>query len=416
MSKWILAAVILGFCSRGLGANGQAGVGNEVNFSRLLELQKETAGEGDKGRFKPWVGILISKLGWGGLGRSEAELAEKILIQIGKPAEEEVLLGLKADNTNARSQCARILVKIDPRKGIEVLPDYLKDQYVRREAIVQLGELGPAAAKAAEKIKACQDDPGVRVYVLVAMHRITGEVKPWLDELLKLTLDPEVSKDINDFPAEQIARLEDRKVLYPRLIEAMGNADVRIRLRALRVFHWTSPDAPEVVTTLIGLLKNEKEASVVSSVCSPLCRVGKPQSDQVVPELVDVLRRWKDDSVIGSACMALQFSDGAGVELAMDTLQKLVERDGDYGPNLVRVLAKLNTGKSFELATKMVESKRENTRRDLALFMPSFDKKQAGKANAILDRLANDQERSVREAVKEAREQMKRKQEDLNKR
>jgi len=167
----------------------------------------------DLSPFLPAVKPLISFLGRGGPERDASEMAESLLIRLGKIALPEVIEMLQKGGRASpqRVCCIRILTAIDRKQAIAILPSLLSEPRLRPQTIKSLGAIGKDALPAADKIKQYLSDSDlvVQVYSRGALVRITGAASPYAEELAAMAMNPKLDPtgqygDAHFCPAEQL--------------------------------------------------------------------------------------------------------------------------------------------------------------------------------------------------------------------
>ena len=106
----------------------------------------------DRTVFSPAIEPLLSKVGYGGIGRNDSETALRLLVKIGPPAVPSVLKALKSREDRLRRCAIEILVLMRPEGVplVETIAPFVADphEFVSRQAIQDLGQLGEKASAA----------------------------------------------------------------------------------------------------------------------------------------------------------------------------------------------------------------------------------------------------------------------------
>ena len=188
------------------------------------------------------------------------------LQQIGPPAVPELLKNLTHDSATMRGWSAHALREIGggAKDAVDALVRLLRteaDWSVRREAVLALGQLGPAASKAAATlVEAFAGDPRMRRLAASALGAIHADPNDILPGLLKAMRSPDTFTRRDAL--EALGRVGRRAGSARDAVAAMlrDDADAENRLRAAMVLADTDPNAPEVLPVLLAAMGDRESA------------------------------------------------------------------------------------------------------------------------------------------------------------
>jgi HEAT repeat protein len=188
--------------------------------------------------------------------------------------------------------------------GVKELAKLLesRDAAVRRAAAWALGEAGPAAAPARDKLeRALRGDasPSVRAASAEALGALGPAGRASLPALFATLEDG--SETVRHAAAQALARLKSEPGDVPRLISAVGSGDPYVASFAAWTLGNMGGTAKDAVPALASALAREGTDAVVSAA---LARIG-PAAEGAVPALVEELkssdpdRRWRAARTLG---------------------------------------------------------------------------------------------------------------------
>ena len=213
---------------------------------------------------------------------------------------------------------------------IEALKDHEED--VRKSAASALGQIGPDAKAARPHLVDVLEDENAAVRASAA--RALGQIGPIVEAFLHLI---DALEDPNDHVSESAAHALEQigpnaKASVSRLVEALKDRSAYVRLIAARTLGQIGPDANVAVPDLIEVMK-DPERDVRQIAREALGQIG-PGAEAAVPHLVEVL---KDRNSLSAAHSLVQIGTAAVPHL----INVLQEQDEHIRGTAARVLGQM---------------------------------------------------------------------------
>jgi HEAT repeat protein len=210
------------------------------------------SGKYDPADFAPVIDPLFTFAGWGGIARSNARVAEELMVRIGPPATPLLRRKLRSEDAHDRRVAVELFVRIGPREATlaATLRPLLKDPdgYVRKAAIEGLGAVGPAAKDAIDDLeRVASEDPLMtrRVGSRIALIQVAGASDERVQALaacleLKPANKPDAKGDAGGpddgaaaYAASALGDLGPKaRAAVPQLRAALNHADPQVRAYA----------------------------------------------------------------------------------------------------------------------------------------------------------------------------------------
>ncbi len=243
--------------------------------------------EGDD--FSSVVEPLLDFVGWGGIGRKEARIAQGLLVRIGEPAVPRVLDALRSEEARLRWSAAEMLAEMPAVRGriVEILSPLLadKDAYVRRIVIERLGRLGGDARQAAPLLaeRVNRETPFNALCCREALIRIGERAAPHVEGIAAfLTHD---DPDIRNAAASMLGRLgPSASSATAALLERLDDTSPQVRVEAAGALGRVGADSDEVVSALTDALQHDPSTQVRRSAAGSLGEIG-PRASAALPAL-----------------------------------------------------------------------------------------------------------------------------------
>lgn len=207
---------------------------------------------------------------------------------------------------------------------------------VRREAILALAEIGPAAAPAVAQLAAALDDKLVETPATYALGRI-GKIPAAAEAKIAKNVEGQ-DKVLRVVSLWALARIhpEDKQLVRQtteQLIERLMEEDPRVRAAAARALAALEP-GPEIAVPALQKVFEGADEEVVRAALDTLVQFGSPS----VPRLIEAL---KYEGVRGRVAFILG-EIGPSAAPATEALAKLIDdKDPDVSNEAIHALAKI---------------------------------------------------------------------------
>jgi HEAT repeat protein len=222
----------------------------------------------------------------------EADLAARVLAQIGAPSVPELVKALDDPSpaVHKRALWALGVIGPDAREAVQPVSNFLtdKDATIRSLAAVVLGEMGPQGRPAIPQlVKALRDaDPQVRAWAAMALHDIGPET---LGYLLALVNDGDLAVRLSAVQA--LPAFQESGEVVPALVGALKDPNRQVRAAAAAGLVQLGPDAQIALPDLVENLK-ENDLELQTRALTAILAIGSPRD----VELLDTLGSINDQS------------------------------------------------------------------------------------------------------------------------
>jgi HEAT repeat protein len=218
----------------------------------------------------------------------EADLAARVLAQIGAPSVPELVKALDDPSPAVRKRALWALGVIGPdaREAIQAISDILtdKDATLRSLAAIVLGEMGPQGRPAIPQlVKALRDaDPLVRAWAAMALHDIGPET---LGYLLALVNDGDLGVRLSAVQA--LPAFHESSEVAQALLGALKDPSRQVRAAAAAGLVQLGPDAQIALPDLVENLK-ENDLELQTQALTAILAIGSPRDAQFLDVLAGV--------------------------------------------------------------------------------------------------------------------------------
>jgi HEAT repeat protein len=314
----------------------------------------------------------------------EADLAARVLAQVGAPSVPELVKVLDDTSPAARKRALWALGVIGPdaREAVQPVSNFLtdKDATMRALAALVLGEMGPQGRPAIPQLaKALRDsDPQVRAWAAMALHDIGPET---LGYLLALVNDGDWGVRLSTVQA--LPAFHESKEAAQALMGALKDPNRQVRAAAAAGLVQLGSDAQAALPGLVENLK-ENDLELQTQALTAILAIGSARD----VELLDALGNVNDQG-----WWAYPAPDKK-VKAARKELAKAMMRSLDDSNPMRRLAAVLSLGQlgpeAKDAASRLRKTLQEDPSRAVLaaalLVLPALDARQAtdGKTAARL--------------------------------